>query len=354
MASFRQDMEEWQLEQMACFAERGVTVTPAASGGVHLPIVNLIADPPGTQDLIDEAMWDCSELVGRFDWWQVPLDEDVYQRILESRECVIAHGYEVPEAPSLEVWQQQGGMWFPHQFAFDVRRAEGFRWTYSVWAELNRVCPQPGPGIFCPGNLPDANEHGDRSAPSVGADSSTVGEVNNLDYWDRFLGKGDYPAMNNPLHTYWSYPDAWEWDPCEEDDFRRLLTDSPMFVADPWVRGTRTGTRINPADLDWWLAEFLPAERPEVLDLVEVVRAESISHDHSRGFTSNLAQGFEVHVRRVGTCEPALDIITQLRWRGGVPVPADAHLGFGPPDLHFADNELGRSLRSALNLDDDL
>ncbi|MCL1899578.1 MAG: hypothetical protein FWG11_03490, partial [Promicromonosporaceae bacterium] len=98
MASFRQDMEEWQLEQMACFAERGVTVTPAASGGVHLPIVNLIADPPGTQDLIDEAMWDCSELVGRFDWWQVPLDEDVYQRILESRECVIAHGYEVPEA----------------------------------------------------------------------------------------------------------------------------------------------------------------------------------------------------------------------------------------------------------------
>ncbi len=156
MAQFRQDMESFQLELVACYDEHGVTVTPSPSGGVDLPVVTNPA-PPGLEELIDTAIAACMERVGVFGWMALPLDEDAHQRMLDSRSCLIAHGHEVPQAPPFEVWVEGLGEWNPHGMVYDARpfSEAGPRWTASQWAHLNQMCPQPGPMVFGVAGLSD-------------------------------------------------------------------------------------------------------------------------------------------------------------------------------------------------------
>lgn len=153
MAQLRQDKEEHQLEMLACFGEQGVQATALAAGDVV--VTHESPSPAGVLELIDEAMMACHEQVGGLSWFSLAIDDAAYQRMLDSRACLIAHGNMVPEPPSLDVWTQDGGLWNPHGQVYDNRLAEtGESWTQTEWAQLNTACPQPGPAVFDVSGLP--------------------------------------------------------------------------------------------------------------------------------------------------------------------------------------------------------
>jgi len=69
------------------------------------------------------------------------LDEASYQRMLDTRECVIQHGYAIPEAPSFERWVATFGQWG----AFGFINSEI---SFDEAVELNYACPQAFPSLF--------------------------------------------------------------------------------------------------------------------------------------------------------------------------------------------------------------
>ena len=145
VAQFRQEMEEDQAAWIACYAEFGVEASADPSGGVSLPIIEGPV-PPGLLELWEDAGMECFARLGQFRQWALPLDGAAYQRMLDSRACLVAHGHDVPEAPAEEVWIEEGGDWTPHGEWLESRLLVTTpRLTAAEWAELNEQCPQPGP-----------------------------------------------------------------------------------------------------------------------------------------------------------------------------------------------------------------
>lgn len=118
MAQARQEVEEYQSAMMACFAEFGVEGDPTPGGEV---LVSYRGGEdgelaPGVQELVETALTECSERVALPSLWTAPADADAYQRMLDSRDCLIAQGYEMPEPPSMEAWIESGfAAWNPYQ-----------------------------------------------------------------------------------------------------------------------------------------------------------------------------------------------------------------------------------------------
>lgn len=329
MAQFRQDMEAWQLEEIACYVEHGVAATPAPSGGVQLPIITLGESPAGMSDLIHYAMYACYARVEQLSWWRLPLDEAAHQRMLDSRECVIAHGYFVPEPPTYEVWREGGGGWLPHEFAFDAGRAAGMEWTASAWSDLNRACPQPGPKTFGVSDLPEATAGDSVRQPPA----SRVPEPR-----DRAPGMYRPPS---PWDFTWRNGHGWIEDPCDED---QLIYTGSTFIRDYRVRGDHDGIRFDGWDLDWWLDGMWSPDAPPATDLIRV------GH-YFVGSRPRSTHTFEVEVLAVDSCDVVMTIDGQLRWTDGVPAPRGGPIGMDPPEFEFADTELGRLIRGLILTD---
>lgn len=155
-AQFRQEMEEFNLELVACYGDHGVEVTKSPSGGVDLPVITLPA-PAGLEELIDNAITACMERVGVLHWMTLPPDEAAYRRMLDSRECLIAHGHDAPAARAFDVWAENDGEWNPHGVVYDGRPfpEANPRWMATKWAQMNTECPQPSPRIFSVSGLPE-------------------------------------------------------------------------------------------------------------------------------------------------------------------------------------------------------
>lgn len=118
MAQARQEVEAYQSAMMSCFAEFGVEGDPTPGGEV---LVSYRGGEdgelaPGVEQLVENALTECSERVALPSLWTAPADADAYQRMLDSRDCLIAQGYEMPEPPSLDAWTESGfAAWNPYQ-----------------------------------------------------------------------------------------------------------------------------------------------------------------------------------------------------------------------------------------------
>ena len=154
MAQFRQEMEEDANAWVNCYAEFGVEAYIGPSFMVSFP-TDYTYDPtlPARNELRNKAGMECFERLGQMRWWDVAIDADAYRRMLDSRDCLIAHGHEVPEPPAMEVWIEGGGFWNPHGEWFDARTRDVGLMTATEWNEVNETCPQPGPMMFGVGGL---------------------------------------------------------------------------------------------------------------------------------------------------------------------------------------------------------
>lgn len=135
MAEARLQVEEYQSEMVACLAASGVIGIRAIGGGVIAGYPAYAG--PEVSELVDQAMDDCSEKIDLPAIWRHRPDPDGYQRMIELRECIVFHGFELPAPPSFEVWTEQP--WFPYLELADVPPAD--------LRELVDACPPSGPSF---------------------------------------------------------------------------------------------------------------------------------------------------------------------------------------------------------------
>ena len=145
MAQVRQQNEEFQNAMLACYAEHGLTAVRTMAGGVMF--VNVPQDP-ATLQVHDEAAEDCNARVPlpghKLD---ETLDDAAYQRMLDLRACIVAHGFEVSEPPSAQVWQDGRTVfdaWNPYA---ELINGPGSLDQATIFA-LEADCPQPGPNFI--------------------------------------------------------------------------------------------------------------------------------------------------------------------------------------------------------------
>ena len=144
ITQLRQANEEYQSGQIACYAEYGFAAVPDMAGDVGF--VNLPKDQ-ATQDLLGVAAEDCNARVPLPERSKV-LDDAAYQRMLDLRECIIAHGYDVPEPPSAETWKESNPVylaWNPYQVFEGPAQT---RLPNDALFALADACPQPGPNYI--------------------------------------------------------------------------------------------------------------------------------------------------------------------------------------------------------------
>ena len=147
MAQVRQQSEEYQSGQIACYAEFGLTAVRDLAGGVGF--VNLPQDA-ATQALLDTASTECNARVPLPAFAQnETLDDTAYQRMLDLRQCIVTHGYALPDAPSAERWKESDpwySAWSPYS-AFIGPDATTDLSDTDLFS-LADACPQPGPNFL--------------------------------------------------------------------------------------------------------------------------------------------------------------------------------------------------------------
>jgi len=146
MTTIRLDREDRVTAFQSCLAEFGLEADDDLLGGVS--VLTPVPEPPGWTDLLFEAFDQCTERIGFLEWDTLPHDEDAYQRLLDVRDCLIAHGHEVSEAPSFEVWREDVLIWVPHGEILDQHPGTGDETSEELWQRMNAECPQsPGTGM---------------------------------------------------------------------------------------------------------------------------------------------------------------------------------------------------------------
>ncbi|MDR2723284.1 MAG: hypothetical protein LBB54_06125 [Cellulomonadaceae bacterium] len=155
MAQSRQEVEEYQAAFLSCLAALGVQGQPTIGGVVNATVPAKDGKPvPGAIELAEEAMSNCSEHVPEPSLWAAPADRDDYQRMIDVRDCLIAHGFPVPEPPSAEVWLEQRRdsdqiAWSPYTAIFgDDKAGHVEQFSREELTEINVACPQNGTGGF--------------------------------------------------------------------------------------------------------------------------------------------------------------------------------------------------------------
>jgi len=146
MAQARQADEEYQTRMMSCLSESGVVGIPGLGGAIVLE-GNV---PENLVDLQSEVFDSCAAEIPAPERWNAALDDNAYQRMLDVRTCIIDQGYELPEAPSAEVWMQSESWeaWNPYQVLTDPQLSPtGTILDRATLAELMEVCPQSGAGM---------------------------------------------------------------------------------------------------------------------------------------------------------------------------------------------------------------
>jgi hypothetical protein len=149
MAQVRQQDEAYASAMISCYAEYGLDATQIIGGAVGF--VDLADDngqlPPGLEEVLETASEDCNARVPLPDHrGSRTLDDASYQRVLELRECIIAHGYEVPEAPSEDTWKDSAPYlaWNPYVAMFDGSPLM----AQDELRSLMEACPQSGPNFY--------------------------------------------------------------------------------------------------------------------------------------------------------------------------------------------------------------
>lgn len=85
----------------------------------------------------EAAYNECSQEIDRTMPFPVLSVEESYEAWLKAADCLRGHGIDVPAAPSLEVWREEGNEnWQPYTYVPGE----------SFWA-IHEQCPQPGLGL---------------------------------------------------------------------------------------------------------------------------------------------------------------------------------------------------------------
>jgi len=73
------------------------------------------------------------------------LTDTAYGRMIDTRDCIVAHGFEVPEPPSAETWKDSDwqSAWNPYD---DLVVGQNALAQDKLFA-LAQACPQPGPNF---------------------------------------------------------------------------------------------------------------------------------------------------------------------------------------------------------------
>ena len=146
----RQQMEEYELAMVSCLEEHGVRAEVSLGG--HVGAFGHTHNDDGTEipGAIDAllAASDACDSVERPEHWQLPQDESAYERMLDVRECLIAHGQEISEPPSMEVWIDQGPgqAWNPYRDLMPGWSANPLPDDELI--ALFAACPQSGHGFM--------------------------------------------------------------------------------------------------------------------------------------------------------------------------------------------------------------
>lgn len=146
MAQVRQQAEEYQSGLIACFNEHGLEPIRHMAGGVGF--VNFPQDAASLA-LLDEVSAVCNSRVPLPEFAQSEtLDDAAYQRMLDLRQCIVAHGYEIPAPPSAEVWKESSP-WYDAWNPYEVLTGPGaIKISETDLYALAEVCPQPGPNFI--------------------------------------------------------------------------------------------------------------------------------------------------------------------------------------------------------------
>jgi len=144
MAQVRQENEEYQAGQIACYADYGFKAVGTMAGTVVL--MDLPQDPATTK-LADQAAAACNAKVPLPEHMDSKaLNDAAYQRMLDLRACIIAHGYAIPAAPSEATWEDSSpwySAWNP--YSVFVGPSATLSLSSDELLALSDACPQPGP-----------------------------------------------------------------------------------------------------------------------------------------------------------------------------------------------------------------
>jgi len=149
MTQVRQDDEQYQTASIACYAEYGLTAVKSIGGG-SVGFLDLADEtgqvPPAVEAVLDEASADCNERVPLPEHHASTADDAAYARMIDLRECIVAYGYDVPEAPSAATWKDSSlsNIWNPYSAMF----ADGSSLPQAELRSLMAACPQSGPGYY--------------------------------------------------------------------------------------------------------------------------------------------------------------------------------------------------------------
>jgi len=169
MEQARQELARYQGEMMDCLAEYGVVGVPRI-GSDRVLVDAMPTDSEGNLDreamrVNDAARQNCNDRVARpAHMPQAPAFASVrtpetYERMLDVRECLIAHGWDVREAPAFEAWALSPMPWNPWAnqiswlqiedlFANTPDREEFVRLVDQLEGELRVACPQDGASVL--------------------------------------------------------------------------------------------------------------------------------------------------------------------------------------------------------------
>ncbi|ACZ32174.1 hypothetical protein Xcel_3174 [Xylanimonas cellulosilytica DSM 15894] len=151
MAQVRQADEEFQSAMIACYSEFGLEAVRSIGGG-SVGFLDLGGGtgqiPAGVQARVEAAAAECNARVPSTDYREWAFDGAAYGRMIELRECIMSHGFEVPEAPSEDTWTdtEPTSAWNPYDAMFSSGGAPKF--TQGEVAELMEACPQSGPSYY--------------------------------------------------------------------------------------------------------------------------------------------------------------------------------------------------------------
>jgi len=109
----------------------GVFITPDANG-----------TPPETFEIVDGVQDTCRERFPRPDFGGDEANHELYSRMLDTRACLIAHGFEIPDPPPEDTWVSTGGRWTP------LERLPQTVQISELGSRLMEACPQSGPNWF--------------------------------------------------------------------------------------------------------------------------------------------------------------------------------------------------------------
>ena len=153
----RQEIEEYRTAFVSCIEENGGQADVAIGGNVSIftqLFDNEGREIPGALDIASQISDTCSSIPGPVHWG-LPMDDAAYDRMIDVRECIVAHGFEVSQPPTREVWLEQGPSfaWNPYTELFPTFSQDPLPEDQLI--PLLAACPQSGHGFLSVGGFPD-------------------------------------------------------------------------------------------------------------------------------------------------------------------------------------------------------